>query len=679
MKSKFIIGTVFSIFLLCSPNVKAANFTDNQTVDANKTWTIKFNNKIQLDDLTKQSIRVTDNRGNAADVSLKLGQDGKSIIVSSPEYGYVGGKSYTLYVGKEVHSVSGSTLDDASILNFKVKRKSSSGGIVTFKDKNLEQKIRDYVEKESGDIYQSDVEDITELYMENNHIKDLSGIENLTNLKQLNLCGNEINDISKLKNLVNLQSIDLSHNEVSDISSLKNLTNLKKLSLGNNKISNVSELSKLVNLQELNLGYISYYGFEMPDPQANYNEISDISALTNLTNLQTLNLGYSKIKNISGLKGLSNLQTLNLSSNQISNISSLVNELKVLTNLRELNLSTNEINDIGELNKLTNLKTLNLNHNKISNINALKGLNNLQTLDLGINQISDISGAANSLKELTNLNNLNLSNNQISNIDELSKLTNLKTLDLNYNKISDISALKGLTNLEMLGLSHNKISDISVFKNLTNLRELILLENPISNEDIQALKNALPRCEINEIRVKKPNIYLYPEKTEELSVSVTPKGRITKSIPEYNGGWKVTVDPSGKINNTYDFLFYEASINHQFTLDKGWIVNKGNFNEEMNNILTSIGLNSKEKADFIEYWSKELNWKGSRYAVYYLDPKEINEAIKLNLSKEPDSILRAYFYFVPIKDNENLEIKKPEIKQFKRNGFTVVEWGGIGK
>lgn len=59
--------------------------------------------------------------------------------------------------------------------------------------------------------------------------------------------------------------------------------------------------------------------------------------------------------------------------------------------------------------------------------------------------------------------------------------------------------------------------------------------------------------------------------------------------------------------------------------------------------------------------------------------KIMNEAIKLNLSKKPDSILRAYFYFVPLNDNDNLEIKKPEIKNFKRNGFTVVEWGGISR
>lgn len=676
MKNKFIIGTLFSIFLLCSSNVKAVNFTDNQTVDANKTWTIKFNNEIQLDDLTRQDIFVIDERGNAVDVSLKLGQDGKSVIVTAPECGYGGGKSYTLHVANEVHSINGKTLNDGCCLNFNVKRKPNSGGIVTFKDKNLEQEIRDEIEKPSGDIYQSDVDYITELYMVNNKIKDLSGVENLTNFKQLNLRENEINDISQLKNLVNLQSIDLSHNEINDINALKNLTNLKKLNLGNNKVRDISVLSKLTNLQELNLGYVPYHDFETPDPEANYNEISDISALKNLTNLQTLNLGYAKIKDINDLKGLSNLQTLDLSGNKISDISGIVNILKELTNLNQLNLSTNEISNIDELDKLTNLKMLSLNSNKISNISTLKGLSNLQTLDLSSNQISD---TASSLKELINLNDLNLSNNQISDIGEFNKLTNLKTLDLYYNKISDVSALKGLSNLQMIDLSHNEISDVSVFKNLINLRELILLNNPISDADIQALKNALPQGHINEIPVKKPNIYLYPEKTEELAVYVTPKGKITKSIPEYNGGWKVTVDPSGKIDNTYDFLFYEASINYKFTLDKGWIVNKSSFNEEMNSILTSIGLNSKEKADFIEYWSKELNWKSSRYAVYYLDPKEINEAIKLNLSKKPDSILRAYFYFVPIKDNENLEIKKPEIKQFKRNGFTVVEWGGIGK
>ncbi|QXE18512.1 leucine-rich repeat domain-containing protein [Clostridium sp. 001] len=415
MKNKFIMVSFLCVFILFSPSVKAANFINNQTVVSSKTWTIKFTDNIGFDDVTKQGITVTDGSGDVLNVGIHLGQDGKTVIVTAPKGGYTSGESYILNIGNKVHSTKGKVLKNEYKLHFSVKNNTNSDNIVTFKDKKLEQLIRNKISKLTGDIYKSDIKKITELNIRYCGIQDISGIEKLTNLQELNLSGNDIRCID-------------------------------------------------------------------------------------------------------------------------------------------------------------------------------------------------------------------------------------------------------------------------VLKNLTNLKRLILSDNPISGTDIRSLENALPGCEIIDMVVaKKPNIYLYPEKTEELSVNVTPKGKIIKSIPKYNAGWKITVDPSGKIDNTYDFLFYEASLNYKFTLNKGWIINEGNFNEEMNNILTSIGLNSKEKVDFIEYWSKELKWKSSRYAAYYLDPKEINEAIKLNLSKKPDSILRAYFYFVPLNNNENLDIKKPKINKFKRNGFTVVEWGGICK
>ena len=702
MKNKFTLAAFFSIFLLFSSSVQAVKFDDNQKVEPNKTWTIKFSDDVEFDDATKQGITVRDSSFTEVNVGIQLGQDNKTVTVTAPDFGYTPGENYILNIGNKVHSSNGKALKNECNVNFCIESSANSGPIVTFKDKNLEQAIRNKINKLTGDLYESNVDKITQLDIEYSEIEDIRGIENLinlrmlnlrenkisdisalknltnlkqlslggnkfsdisvlknlvnlqildlgqyyndynqigsidvlknlTNLKQLNLSGNQFKDISMLKGLVNLESIDLGYNEISDISALKNLTNLKQLNLGNNKVSDISALENLNNLQELNLGYVSSGGNPVPVLKVNYNEISDISALKNLDNLQTLNLGCTKVNDISALSGLSNLQALDLSDNKISDISGVVSALKKLSNLKSLNLSNNEISDISKMNELTNLQTLYLYNNKISDISELKGLINLQELNLTSNQISDISG------------------------------------------------LKGLTNLKMLDLSYNQISDVSVFENLRDLRWLALFNNPISEADIQSLKNALPSCEINEVVAKKPNIYLYPEKTEELTVHVTPKGNITKSIPEYNEGWKVIVEPSGKIDNAYDFLFYEASLNYKFTLNKGWIINKDSFNEEMSSILTSIGLNSKEKADFIEYWSKELKWQNSRYAVYYLDPKEINEAIKLNLSKEPDSILRAYFYFVPIKDNENLEIKEPEIKEFKRNGFTVVEWGGIGK
>ena len=63
MKNKFLMITFFSICLLFSSNVKAANYTDNQTVDANKTWIVKFSDEIKFDELTKKGITVTDSRG----------------------------------------------------------------------------------------------------------------------------------------------------------------------------------------------------------------------------------------------------------------------------------------------------------------------------------------------------------------------------------------------------------------------------------------------------------------------------------------------------------------------------------------------------------------------------------------------------------------------------------------
>ncbi|HZD59296.1 MAG TPA: hypothetical protein VE439_02425 [Anaerolineae bacterium] len=177
--------------------------------------------------------------------------------------------------------------------------------------------------------------------------------------------------------------------------------------------------------------------------------------------------------------------------------------------------------------------------------------------------------------------------------------------------------------------------------------------------------------------VKKPNIYLYPEKEEAIKVSIQTSGRITQAIPEYRNGWEITAAPGGKIGGTLDFLYYEAMIDYPFTLNKGWITDKLHFNSDMNLILREVGLNNRERRDFLDYWSRELTWEKNRYAIYYLSEDEIGRAVKLSFSKKPDSILRVYFYFMPV-DGE-VKIEKPIIPPFVRNGFTVVEWGGLGQ
>jgi serpin B len=121
MKNKFLMAVIFSAFLLIAPNVQAANFTDNQTVDANKTWTLTFIGAVSFDDATKQGITVTDSKGNLVNVSIQLGADNKSVIVTAPQEGYTPGESYILNIGTKVHSNKGKALKNEYKLHFNIK------------------------------------------------------------------------------------------------------------------------------------------------------------------------------------------------------------------------------------------------------------------------------------------------------------------------------------------------------------------------------------------------------------------------------------------------------------------------------------------------------------------------------------------------------------------------------
>ena len=47
---------------------------------------------------------------------------------------------------------------------------------------------------------------------------------------------------------------------------------------------------------------------------------------------------------------------------------------------------------------------------------------------------------------------------------------------------------------------------------------------------------------------------------------------------------------------------------------------------------------------------------------------------KLEVTPEPDSMLRVFMVYKPLETA--IEIEEPTIEPFERTGFTVVEWGG---
>ena len=362
------------------------------------------------------------------------------------------------------HTIDYWSVDDVGVFEIQQRLTLEILLAVDFPDPNLKLAIREAINKPYGDIYQSDLDDLTYFTAGDRGIVDLTGLEHCTSLTLLGLGQNQISDVTPLSNLTSLTYLYLDINQISDITPLSNLTSLTYLPLGDNQISDITPLSNLTSLTQLYL---------------DLNQISDIDSLSNLTSMTWLGLGQNQISDIDSLSNLTSLTGLNLEQNQISDITPLSN----LTSLAQLSLDQNQISDIIPLSSLSSLTWLGLGRNQISDITPLSNLTSLAFLALEQNQISDITPLSN----LTSLWYLALGQNQISEIDSLSNLTSMTQLYLEVNQISDIDSLSNMTSMIALTLEVNQISDIIPLSNMTSLTELALGQNQIS--EIDSLSN----------------------------------------------------------------------------------------------------------------------------------------------------------------------------------------------
>jgi hypothetical protein len=216
------------------------------------------------------------------------------------------------------------------------------------------------------------------------------------------------------------------------------------------------------------------------------------------------------------------------------------------------------------------------------------------------------------------------------------------------------------------------MSDTTAYFRMTDVQP-----HPLSGEHIQAKDySVIFTLEMAPI-VKKPNIYLYPEEECRLSVSLDfPQGGdVVISDPPYPHAWlDITVTPEGRIDNTYDYLFYEASVPDLWQREEGWVISRENLSGFFSENLSAYGFNSREVDDFLEYWIPLLK-NSTYYAIYPQYTADIDDVITLNISKTPDSILRLFYVIKEVPEVKSLP--EPVIPAFERKGFTVREWGVI--
>lgn len=175
---------------------------------------------------------------------------------------------------------------------------------------------------------------------------------------------------------------------------------------------------------------------------------------------------------------------------------------------------------------------------------------------------------------------------------------------------------------------------------------------------------------------EKPNIYLYPHEQIDLDVNIIfpHGGEVTASIPNYEGGWKnLSIDPSGKINNEFTFLFYESQNPDLNQYHEGWVVAQEDLENFFTQNLTKTGFEGQEIIDFNDYWISLLT-DYPYYAIYPQFNEHLSKMVELEFSTKPDNLLRLLYAIEGQQDN-SLSLQNPEIPDFKREGFFVVEWG----
>jgi hypothetical protein len=191
-------------------------------------------------------------------------------------------------------------------------------------------------------------------------------------------------------------------------------------------------------------------------------------------------------------------------------------------------------------------------------------------------------------------------------------------------------------------------------------------------------KNIRPNPDTSVV-VYKPNIYLYPKTESSLLVELLFPlgGSIIQSVPSYLNGWRIEVEPSGKIDHQYDFLFYECQTPNAYQYNSGWVVSRDTLSSFFSANLLDAGFRGREIADFTEYWIPRLT-DHPYYIIYPQFADDIGKVIQLKLSESPDNMLRV-FYVIKGSEDNRAKLITPAIPKFVRDGFVVAEWGVVLK
>jgi len=167
---------------------------------------------------------------------------------------------------------------------------------------------------------------LIDLYLANNKLKSFVGLENMTQLKRLDLGANRIRimDPKMLVNLVNLEELWLGKNRINCIQGLEPLTKLRKLDIQSNRLTKIDDecLGHVAStLEEL---YLAHNGLDddgagtllniefkaLTTIDLSRNRLTTTKPFSKMYTLEDLWISANQIENFEGVEPISNLGSL---------------------------------------------------------------------------------------------------------------------------------------------------------------------------------------------------------------------------------------------------------------------------------------------------------------------------------------------------------------------------------
>ena len=334
-----------------------------------------------------------------------------------------------------------------------------------------------------------------------NYLINLTGLEEMTSLREVYLQGNDISNVSALKDIP-LAYLNLDENRVQKFAdALEHLTpslnewNTVNISLNNNPII-CADIQRLREVQD------QWVNYEISADDASCQNDDDGDGVVNSldwaptdsaeqadtdgdgvgdnADLDADNDGVLDENDSFPLDSARTTMTLNEAIRAVSDSAFkaclLSADVSPINDLVELECSGRNIQSLRGIENLIALETLDLQSNAIFRLNGIENLRNLRTLNLSVNKVSNLTPVS----KINSLERLFAAKNSFTTLPDFSAMTNLVEIDLSRNPQTDISMLASASGLVKLKMSNTRLSDLNTVSELTALTTLDLDRNGLA-------------------------------------------------------------------------------------------------------------------------------------------------------------------------------------------------------